>query len=152
MFCQLLPWCCSRRSHGLGAAIPCRGCCSRRSRGLGAAIPCRGCCSRRSHGSCATIPCHELPSLPVVAVNHPAKPVHITVNRRRPPLPRLQRGGGCRETRENAILRFWRAKWGKCGETMGIWGWGLGISLSLNHQFWHWRRTEQAENVGLLDL
>ena len=83
--------------------------------------------------------CHSfdmvLPSLPVVAVHHPAKPVHITVNSRPPPRPRLQRGGGCRETRENAILRFWRVKWGKCGETTGIWGWDSGISQSQNPNF-----------------
>ena len=41
--------------------------------------------------------------------------LHITVNSRPPPRPRLQRGGGCRETRENAILGFWRVKWGKYG-------------------------------------
>ena len=76
-----------------------------------------------------------LPSFPMVAVHHLAKPVHITANRRPPPRPRLQRGGGCRETRENAILGFWRVKWGKCGEMMGILGWDSGISLSQNPNF-----------------
>ena len=58
-FCRFLPWCCSRRSYGSGATIPCRGCRSRCSYGSGAAIPCRGCCSRRSHGLGAAIPCRS---------------------------------------------------------------------------------------------